>query len=79
MRAARPDVLVPTGGEAVLLHLVSVVHRQGHAPGALSAAGVPSADLAEPSPIEIRPVEVAPLDTATADRLSESWPTAEGR
>jgi hypothetical protein len=61
-RRAEPEVLVPPGGEAELLRYVWLVHREGLPAPALSAAGEPSAALAELSPIDVRPLEIVPLD-----------------
>jgi hypothetical protein len=62
--APEPDVLVPPGQEQVLLRFVALVHREQLTSSGLVAAGQPSADLAEPRPIEIQPLEIVPLDPA---------------
>lgn len=61
---AEPEVLVPPGQRAALLRFVALVQRERLAPASLMAAGEPSADLAEPPPIQIRPLEIVPLDPA---------------
>ena len=64
-----PEVLVPPGQQEALLQFVALVHRECLDVPALAAAGVPSADLAEPAPIDIRPIEIAPLDPAEAQGM----------
>jgi hypothetical protein len=71
-RPPAPEVLVPAGEREALLLFVALVHREGLQPSALSAAGAPSAGLAEPAPIEIQPLEIVPLDPATAEEATGS-------
>ena len=59
-----PEVLVPPGEAEALLRFAALVHRDRQAPTSLAAAGQPSADLAEPAPIDIQPLEIVPLDPA---------------
>ena len=59
-----PEVLVPPGGAEALVRFVALVHSERLSPVALAAAGQPSADLAEPAPLEIKPIEIVPLDLA---------------
>ena len=59
-----PEVLVPPGGAEALVRFVALVHSERLSPVALAAAGQPSADLAEPAPLEIKPIEIVPLDPA---------------
>ena len=61
---AEPEVLVPPGETETLVRFVSLVYRDRLAPTSLAAAGQPSADLAEPAPLEIKPLEIVPLDPA---------------
>jgi hypothetical protein len=68
-RTTEPEVLVPRGQQEALLQFVALVHRDCLVVPALAAAGAPSADLAEPAPIEIRPLEIAPLDPAEAQGI----------
>lgn len=63
-RPPEPEVLVPPGEGEALLRFVALVHRQRLAPTQLAAAGQPSADLAQLTPIDIPPLEIVPLDTA---------------
>jgi len=59
-----PEVLVPPGEAEALLRFVALVHRERLAPAVLVAAGQPSLDLAELTPIDIKPLEIVPLDPA---------------
>jgi hypothetical protein len=59
-----PEVLVPPGEDEALLRFVALVHRERLAPAVLVAAGQPSPDLAELTPIDIKPLEIVPLDPA---------------
>ncbi len=61
-----PEVLVPPGEAEALLRFVALVHRERLAPAVLVAAGQPSPDLAELTPIDIKPLEIVPLDPAEA-------------
>jgi hypothetical protein len=40
------------------------MYRDRQAPASLAAAGQPSADLAELTPLDIAPLEIVPLDSA---------------
>lgn len=62
--SAEPEVLVPPGQEEALLRFVAIVHREHLAPRSLMDAGEPSADLVEPSALQIQPLEIVPLDPA---------------
>jgi hypothetical protein len=59
-----PEVLVPPGQQEALLRFVALVHAEKMAPPAFALAGEPSADLAEPAPLEVKPLEIVPLDPA---------------
>jgi hypothetical protein len=59
-----PEVLVPPGQQEALLRFVALVHAGRTAPPAFAMTGEPSADLAEPAPLEIEPIEIVPLDPA---------------
>jgi len=59
-----PEVVVPPGETEALLRLVALVHGERLAPPVLGSVGQPSADLAEPRPIDIQPLEIVPLDPA---------------
>jgi hypothetical protein len=61
---AEPEVIVPPGGAEALVRLVALVHREQIQPSVLASVGQPSADLAEPAPIDIKPLEIVPLDPA---------------
>ncbi len=63
-RPAEPEVLVPPGQQEALLRFVALAHGQQVTPRTLQSTGVPSFDLAQPAPLEIKPLEIVPLDPA---------------